>query len=950
MRKVFKFVTTILILLLSLSLTSCKDNNNLEVNYVVDIKKTESVGLKDIYTIYYKDGSTEKFEITNGANGQDGKPGIDGKPGENGQDGMPGINGVDGKPGIDGKTPHIGENGNWFIGDYDTGISATGPQGKPGQNGVDGKPGENGQDGKPGENAPHYGETFKVTYHLNGGTFNEETNMEAIVNWGDTINLPIPYKYGYAFEGWYTGNTVNDKKFTNYDAVFRDVDLFAKFVPAKYKLTLDLNGGSTSSPTEYFFIYGSRYQLPTDVFKLGYDFVNWTLNGKEFPVTGIYNYENITLVANFKKKDNLLTVAQAIAKAKEIGDTTNPIERFMVLGKVKKVINHQYGEMTIYDETGELSLYNTYSYDGSLRYPEMSDKPYKGDELVVSTTLSIFKGKAQGKSAWIQSFKHVTVEDDKTYTKMSIKEAREAKVDAAVEVTGIVAFKTLGQKKAENGFYLVDAYDSIYISDDQIAPRVKVGNKVTLKGTKEMFIIDKEVANANKFGYTGSCQISNVTLVENDNKENKVDLSFAEEITIKNLINKPLDENYRTKIYKTNAYLNKVPGKGFTNYYINDLDNETGSYVYTSNNGNDFAYLDKFDGKICTVYISVINMRVSATGCIARFIPILVEDNNYKFDLTTSNEFVVEYALKDQFEETYNTPYAFDLVDKYENTSLGIKDVNIKYESLTPDFAKILNAEGKTRVQIKNEKAGEAQIKVTVTSSGDTEAYSHIFKINVEKTPKLNALGVKAASTKVDQEVYITGIAGPSLINQAGFYIIDETGALAVKLGDASQMSKIKFGEKVTVKGKVTDYSNKPGEATKFSRVLLDSSLELNFGGNHKYSDASFIKDKTATEVLGNAANVTTEDTTKVYRMEVKIEVEEAKHYTNYYVTDVNGNYRTLIYNNANQNGFLAEFKDKVVTVEFAFCNYNNKKDYFGSILSVTDGAKKVYNLYNYQK
>lgn len=645
-----------------------------------------------------------------------------------------------------------------------------------------------------------------------------------------------------------------------------------------------------------------------------------------------------------------LTCAEAVAKALEIGDDQNPTERFTISGKVKSVSNPEYGEMTIYDETGELYLYGTYSADGSLRYPEMPDKPYKGDEIVVSTTLNTFKGQAQGKSAWIQSFKHVTVEDDKTYTKMSIKEAREAAVDKGIELTGIVAFKTLGQKKAENGFYLVDGEESIYIYDSQVTPRVKVGNKVTVKGTKEMFIADKEVANANKFGYTGSCQISNVTLVENDNKENKVDLSFVEEITIKNLINKPLDENYRTKIYKTNAYVNKVPGKGFTNYYINDLDNETGSYVYTSNNGNDFAYLDKFDGKICTVYISVINMKASATGCVARFIPILVEDNNYKFDLTTSNEFVVEYALKDQFEKTYNTPYAFDLVDKYENTSLGIKDVNIKYESLTPDFAKILNAEGKTRVQIKNEKAGEAQIKVTVTSSGDTEAYSHIFKINVEKTPELNALGVKAASTKVDQEVYITGIAGPSLINQAGFYIIDETGALAVKLGDASQMSKIKFGEKVTVKGTVTDYSNKPGEATKFSRVLLDSSLELNFGGNHKYSDASFIKDKTATEVLGNAANVTTEDTTKVYRMEVKIEVESTDFYTNYYVTDVNGNYRTLIYNNANQNGFLAEFKDKVVTVEFAFCNYNNKENHLGAILSVTDGSKTAYNLYNYNK
>lgn len=42
---------------------------------------------------------------------------------------------TDGINGKDGVTPHIGANGNWFIGETDTGISA---QGKPGRDGVDG--------------------------------------------------------------------------------------------------------------------------------------------------------------------------------------------------------------------------------------------------------------------------------------------------------------------------------------------------------------------------------------------------------------------------------------------------------------------------------------------------------------------------------------------------------------------------------------------------------------------------------------------------------------------------------------------------------------------------------------------------------------------------------------------------------------------------------------------
>lgn len=64
-------------------------------------------------TVNKTDGSSESFnvEAKNGINGQDGK---DGKDGVNGQDGL---------------TPSIGENGNWFIGDTDTGKPSRGEVG-----------------------------------------------------------------------------------------------------------------------------------------------------------------------------------------------------------------------------------------------------------------------------------------------------------------------------------------------------------------------------------------------------------------------------------------------------------------------------------------------------------------------------------------------------------------------------------------------------------------------------------------------------------------------------------------------------------------------------------------------------------------------------------------------------------------------------------------------------
>lgn len=62
----------------------------------------------------------------------------------------PGKDGVDGQDGKNGITPHIGTNGNWFIGDDDTGVKAHGIDGTNGKDGQDGAPGEKGETGEQG--------------------------------------------------------------------------------------------------------------------------------------------------------------------------------------------------------------------------------------------------------------------------------------------------------------------------------------------------------------------------------------------------------------------------------------------------------------------------------------------------------------------------------------------------------------------------------------------------------------------------------------------------------------------------------------------------------------------------------------------------------------------------------------------------------------------------------
>ena len=96
---------------------------------IAKIEKTSSDGNVDTYTITLTNGTTYTFTVTNGTNGTDGKDGVDGKDGTNGTNG---VDGKDGANGTDGQTPYIGENGNWWIGDTDTGVKAAGNDGKDG--------------------------------------------------------------------------------------------------------------------------------------------------------------------------------------------------------------------------------------------------------------------------------------------------------------------------------------------------------------------------------------------------------------------------------------------------------------------------------------------------------------------------------------------------------------------------------------------------------------------------------------------------------------------------------------------------------------------------------------------------------------------------------------------------------------------------------------------------
>lgn len=103
--------------------------------YVTDAEKLTWNSKSDtdtVTTINGKTGAINKADIVAlGISEQ-------GPKGDKGADGTDGTDGEDGAPGADGITPHIGVNGNWYLGETDTGVKADGAKGDKGDKGNDG--------------------------------------------------------------------------------------------------------------------------------------------------------------------------------------------------------------------------------------------------------------------------------------------------------------------------------------------------------------------------------------------------------------------------------------------------------------------------------------------------------------------------------------------------------------------------------------------------------------------------------------------------------------------------------------------------------------------------------------------------------------------------------------------------------------------------------------------
>ncbi|MBQ2876606.1 MAG: hypothetical protein IJE25_06325 [Clostridia bacterium] len=542
-----------------------------------------------------------------------------------------------------------------------------------------------------------------------------------------------------------------------------------------------------------------------------------------------------------KPSFDTVTVDEAIADYETAKDD---FKSYCLEITVRSIKDATVGEISAFDASGNLGVNMLFKKvnGGRVEFPDFASTIDEGDILVVNANLT--KDDSGKVNAWRAEVLYVTKAALALDPLSAIRDLEDGTEVVASGTVAAIAYSG-GSKVEPCGVIIVDKTSSIYVYDQTIASTVKVGNTVTVEGTIGHWVLDTEKTNAEKFGYKGSCQIENATLVDNDGKTADFDKSWIEEISVKELLEISVTENVTTKLYKVNALVKEVPGAGFTNYYFFDIDGTTGTYAYTQCNGNDFEWIREFDGKFCTVYITPLNAKSTSSDCFFRFLPVQIIDEGYKFDTADAPEYAVKYHGMTQLKGSYTGDPELSLIGSVSSELLGFEGVSLKYLSSNEAIIKFTEADGGYIMNCPG--YGKATVTVVATLGGNE--YSETIEITVSEPEAIPSITPSAAILADEgEEITVKGIVGPSYVhaNRRGFYLIgEEGGIIAVSFANVDDLKDIAIGNTVFIKA-----------TGKVEYVDAGFSKTYYVGGVQLYSSNALIQYSILSEFNGSDATV----------------------------------------------------------------------------------------------
>ena len=117
---------------------------------------------------------------------------------------------------------------------------------------------------------------------------------------------------------------------------------------------------------------------------------------------GYTQNENGEVVKGDPAADSVLTITEALDLGASKAHNVYTEVKYYVTGEITEVYQTKYGNMKIKDEAGNiLTVYGTYSADGSIRYDAMDIKPVAGDTVTVYGIIGQYNGTPQLKNGWI---------------------------------------------------------------------------------------------------------------------------------------------------------------------------------------------------------------------------------------------------------------------------------------------------------------------------------------------------------------------------------------------------------------------------------------------------------------------------------------------------------------------------------------------------------------------
>ena len=172
--------------------------------------------------------------------------------------------------------------------------------------------------------------------------------------------------------------------------------------------------------------------------------------------------DTVSFTLNMSLPKNL-SVLEAIEKGAAMEHDKYTTIKYFVTGIITEVYNDKYGNMKIQDAQGNiLTVYGTYSADGTLRYDALEVKPVAGDLVTVYGIIGQYNGTPQVKNGWIVA--HDTTLSVKDAIDLGASMEHDKYTTEKYVVTGVIT-------EVYN-----DKYGNMYITDEE-------GNVLTVYGT-----------------------------------------------------------------------------------------------------------------------------------------------------------------------------------------------------------------------------------------------------------------------------------------------------------------------------------------------------------------------------------------------------------------------------------------------------------------------------------